>query len=185
MSSPENAGGQWPPQTLELLDRLAAIQRSPRRYVQPIGIIGPGDGGAAECAAAFAAAGCFARAGMSIICGGRGGVMEAASRAAAQAGGIVVGILPEEDTRAANPYLTVAIPTGMGEMRNAIIARSSLCLLAIGGGLGTISEIALGLKWGKPVFCLHEEVQLRGATITSSTGQLIEAAAAWLVEASS
>ena len=65
---------------------------------------------------------------MAVICGGRGGVMQAAAQGASEAGGIVIGLLPEEDTRAANPYLTVALPTGLGEMRNALIARSAICL---------------------------------------------------------
>ena len=146
--------------------------------MQPVGIIGPGNGGEAECAAAWQVANALARAGMTIVCGGRGGVMEAASRGAHDAGGIAVGILPEEDTRAANRYLTVAIPTGMGEMRNAIIARSSLFLVAIGGGMGTISEMALGLKWEKEVFALYGDIVLPGAKYAQSVDQLIEWAAA-------
>ena len=112
--------------TSELLQQLAAIQAGAERWMQPVGIIGPGNGGEPECLAAYQVANALARAGMSIVCGGRGGVMEAASRGAHDAGGIVVGILPEEDIRAANRYLTVAIPTGMGEMRNAIIARNNM-----------------------------------------------------------
>jgi len=76
----------------------------------------------------------------------------------------------------------VAIPTGMGEMRNALIARSSICLVAIGGGMGTISEMALGLKWGKSVFALYEDVQLPGARIAGNVDQLVEWVLVWLVE---
>jgi uncharacterized protein (TIGR00725 family) len=157
-----------------LLEKLARHQESAARFAQPVGIIGPGDGGERECKAAHGIAGWLARAGLSIVCGGRGGVMEAASRGATEAGGIAIGILPEEDTRAANAHLTVAIPTGMGEMRNALIARSSLCLVAIGGGMGTISEMALGLKWGKKVFALYEDVRLQGAVIASTPDDLLE-----------
>jgi uncharacterized protein (TIGR00725 family) len=110
--------------------------------------------------------------------------MEAASRGAAEAGGIAIGILPEDDVRSANKYLTVAIPTGMGEMRNAVIARSSLCLVAIGGGMGTISEMALGLKWGKNVFALYEDVRLEGARIAKNPGELLESVVRWLVDES-
>jgi uncharacterized protein (TIGR00725 family) len=74
-----------------------------------------------------------------------------------------VGILPEDDDRNANEWLSVAIPTGMGEMRNGIIARSGVCLVAIGGNMGTLSEMAMGLKWGKPVFVMHGDVELPGA----------------------
>jgi uncharacterized protein (TIGR00725 family) len=156
-----------------LLTRLRERQASQQRHTQAVGIIGPGDGDAQVCAAARIIARALASAGMVIVCGGRSGVMAAACQGASEAGGIAIGILPEEDTSAANPYLTVAIPTGMGEMRNALIARSSLCLLAIGGGMGTISEMALGLKWGKTVFTLHEDLQLPGARRMSSTDEML------------
>ena len=174
MSSPAVEKNNPSATVTELLEKLARHQKSAARFVQPVGIIGPGDGGARECEAARKIAGQLARAGLSIVCGGRGGVMEAASRGATEAGGIAIGILPEEDARAANACLSVAIPTGMGEMRNAIIARSSLCLVAIGGGVGTLSEMALGLKWNKQVFALYEDIRLQGAVITSTPDELLE-----------
>jgi uncharacterized protein (TIGR00725 family) len=182
MSSPAEEKKNPSAAVAELLEKLKRHQAGEARRRQPIGIIGPGDGGARECAAARAIAGHLARAGFAIVCGGRGGVMEAASRGATEAGGIAIGILPEEDARSANPYLTVAIPTGMGEMRNAVIARSSLCLVAIGGGMGTLSEMALGLKWGKNVFALYEEVRLEGARIAANPDDLLESVARWLAE---
>lgn len=108
-------------------------------------------------------------------------MMEAAAQGATQAGGIAIGILPEDDLRAANAYLTVGIATGMGEMRNAIIARSAICLVAIGGGMGTVSEMALGLKWGKPVFTLEPELPLPGATACDSVEQLQQSVLSWLL----
>lgn len=96
----------------------------------------------------------IARRGAILICGGRGGIMEAASRGARQAGGIVVGILPGRHRGEGNPYLTVALPTGLGDARNAIIASAADALVAIGGGYGTLSEIGLALKMNKPVIGL-------------------------------
>lgn len=93
----------------------------------------------------------IARRGAILICGGRGGVMEAASRGARRAGGLVVGILPGRHRKEGNPYLTVALPTGLGDARNAVIACSADALIAVGGGYGTLSEIGLALKMGKPV----------------------------------
>lgn len=93
----------------------------------------------------------LAEAGAVVLCGGLGGVMDAAGRGAAAAGGAVVGILPGEDRLGASDHLTVAIPTGMGEARNAIIARAADAVIAIGGEWGTLSEIALARKMGKPV----------------------------------
>jgi uncharacterized protein (TIGR00725 family) len=93
----------------------------------------------------------LAEAGAVVVCGGLGGVMDAAARGAAQASGTVVGILPGEDRLGASEHLTVAIPTGIGEARNAIVARTADAVIAVGGGWGTLSEIALARKMGTPV----------------------------------
>jgi len=93
----------------------------------------------------------LARRGVTLVCGGMGGVMEAAARGAAQEGGITVGILPTLDRASANPYIRVAIPTGLGEARNALVVRASDGLIAIDGSYGTLSEIALALQSGRPV----------------------------------
>jgi uncharacterized protein (TIGR00725 family) len=86
-----------------------------------------------------------------LVCGGLGGVMEAACRGAKGSGGLTVGILPGADRAAANPFVDVAIPTGLGEARNALVVRAADAVIAIGGGYGTLSEIALALRAGKPV----------------------------------
>jgi uncharacterized protein (TIGR00725 family) len=86
-----------------------------------------------------------------LVCGGLGGVMAAACRGAASAGGLTVGILPGSDRHNANEWLTVAIPTGLGELRNGLVVRAADVLIAIGGAHGTLSEIALALKAGIPV----------------------------------
>ena len=91
------------------------------------------------------------RAGAVVICGGRGGVMAAASRGAAEAGAVVVGLLPGVDRAEANPWVTVALPTGMGELRNGLIVRAADVAVAVGGAYGTLSEIALALAGGVPV----------------------------------
>ena len=93
----------------------------------------------------------LAEAGAVVICGGLGGVMEAACRGAKEAGGTTVGILPGHDRSAANPYVDVAIATGFGEARNALVVRAADALIAVGGEYGTLSEIALAVKAGKPV----------------------------------
>jgi uncharacterized protein (TIGR00725 family) len=90
-------------------------------------------------------------AGCVLVCGGLGGVMNAAARGAASAGGMSVGILPGEDRDVAGRHLTLAITTGFGEARNAIVARSADAVIAVGGEFGTLSEIALALKMGIPV----------------------------------
>ena len=89
-----------------------------------------------------------------LLCGGGSGVMEAASKGAYERGAIVLGILPGDNNRSGNRYLTCAVATGMGEARNAIIARTADAMIAIGGEYGTLSEIALALKMSKPVITL-------------------------------
>lgn len=92
-----------------------------------------------------------AEAGALVVCGGLGGVMAAACRGAVEAGGTTVGILPGEDPSGANPWVRVAVPTGLGELRNGLVVRAADALVAVGGEYGTLSEIALALKLGRPV----------------------------------
>lgn len=86
-----------------------------------------------------------------LICGGLLGIMNAAAKGAFEAGGVSIGILPGSSRDGASQYLTLSIPTGLGEARNSIIARSADVVIAIGGEFGTLSEIAFALKAGKPV----------------------------------
>jgi len=93
----------------------------------------------------------LARRDAVVLCGGLGGVMEAACRGAKAEGGTTVGILPTEDRHNANPYVDIAIATGMGEARNALVVRAADVVLAVDGEFGTLSEIALALRTGTPV----------------------------------
>jgi len=85
-----------------------------------------------------------------LICGGLTGVMEHAARGAQAAGGLTIGLLPSDDVKEANAYIDVAIATGLGHARNAILARTADGVVALGGGLGTLSEIALALRNRRP-----------------------------------
>jgi uncharacterized protein (TIGR00725 family) len=118
-------------------------------------VIGPSDASAAELEIAYAVGREVALAGAVLVCGGRGGVMEAAARgareAAVQPPAIVVGILPGSDREAANPFVTVALATGLEELRDAVVASSSDGLIAIGGDPGTLIEIGFGLRLGRPI----------------------------------
>ena len=98
----------------------------------------------------------LAERGAVLLCGGLGGVMEAAARGAKEGGGLTVGLLPGADTAEANPHIDVPIATGMGEMRNALIVRAAHAVIAIGGGWGTLSEIALAQRIKTPVVGLHD-----------------------------
>ena len=91
----------------------------------------------------------LAQMGFAVVCGGRHGVMEAVCRGASSVGGMTIGLLPDADPSFANPYVGIVIATGIGEARNALIARASLCLVAIGDSFGTLSEVAFGRQFGK------------------------------------
>jgi uncharacterized protein (TIGR00725 family) len=116
-----------------------------------VAVVGADDASAEQRAAAEEAGRLLAEAGAVVVTGGLGGVMEAASKGAFEAGGLTLGILPGGDRREANPYVLAAVPTGMGEARNALVVRAADALVAIGGEWGTLSEIALARKAGKPV----------------------------------
>lgn len=97
----------------------------------------------------------IATAGYALVCGGLTGVMEAACRGARTADGLTIGILPGLDHADANPFVSVAIPTGLGQMRNVVIVLTADVLIAIGGGYGTLSEIGHALYYNKPVIGLR------------------------------
>lgn len=117
-----------------------------------IAVIGRGDCSGEEYGTAEAVGRLIAESNATVCCGGLGGVMEAACRGAQEAGGTTVGILP--DTGDGNAYLDVIVRTGMGHARNVILINSADAVIAVGGGYGTLSEIAIALKTGKPVFGL-------------------------------
>jgi len=116
-----------------------------------VAVVGPSAGTPAELALGEAVGRGLAEAGAVLVCGGMGGVMEAAAGGAMKAGGKTVGILPTSSRLEGNPYLTIAVATGMGEARNAIVVRTADVVIAVHGEFGTLSEIALALKMGKPV----------------------------------
>jgi hypothetical protein len=116
-----------------------------------IAVVGPSAGTPAELAIGEAVGRRIAEEGAVLVCGGMGGVMESAAGGCADAGGRSVGILPTASRLEANPYLTIAVATGMGEGRNAIVVRTADAVIAVHGEWGTLSEIALALKMGKPV----------------------------------
>jgi uncharacterized protein (TIGR00725 family) len=120
-----------------------------------VAVIGPGEATEDELANAEAVGRELAQRGATVVCGGLGGVMAAASRGATGAGGTAVGILPGSDRAAGNAWLTVAIPTGLGELRNGLVIRAADAVIAIGGAYGTLSEVALALKAQTPVIGLR------------------------------
>ena len=117
-------------------------------------MIGGGQCGAADYAIAMEVGRLIAEAGATLVCGGLAGIMEAAARGAQEAGGSTIGVLPGHDRSLANPYLDHVVTTGMGHARNLAVVSSGDGVIAIGGSYGTLSEIGLAARVGRPVVIL-------------------------------
>ncbi len=143
----------------------------------PVGVIGPRNASTQEYQNAEALGQRLADLGLTVICGGRSGAMEGVCKGHLAHGGQPIGILPEEEWTSANDFVAIPIATGIGEARNAIIACASFALVAIGGGYGTLSEIALGLRLGRPVITLPDSFDVAGAWRCATVEEAVEAIA--------
>lgn len=141
-----------------------------------IGVIGAAQPSPAGLAMAESVGREIARRGAVLVCGGLGGVMEAAARGAFEAGGEVVGVLPGPESASANPFVTIAVPTNMGHARNVIIAHAAEALIAVEGEYGTLSETAIGLKLGKPVVVLPGAQAVAGTLFAESANSAVSIA---------
>ena len=146
----------------------------PRRYVA---VCGASDATASQLESAREVGRLLAESGVVVINGGLGGVSGAASEGAAQAGGTVVGILPGTDRAGANVHLSISLPTGMGQARNVLIVTAAESVIAIGEGWGTLSEIAVARRLGRPVVALDswsveglESVAIPGEAVRRALG---------------
>ena len=112
--------------------------------------------------------------GYGIVCGGLGGVMAAVCQGARESGGITIGILPGVEPEDANPFVSVAIPTGTGSARNRAVVLSGFVVCAFDGGYGTLSEIAFALQAGKPVCAMGAWSEIPGVTSVSTVDEVLE-----------
>jgi uncharacterized protein (TIGR00725 family) len=161
--------------------------RAPR-----ISVCAPGSASDDELLLAGEVGRLLAERGCTLVCGGLGGAMAAACRGAKEAGGVTIGIIPGYDDRAANPWVDHVVCTGLGQARNTVVAATGQALIAVGGGWGTLSEIALGLRLGRPVVLLggwsevfasgagrEQMAELEGAIVVAETAEAaVEAAIA-------
>ena len=121
-----------------------------------VAVVGPGRDVSSDLLAQAREVGrLLAARGAIVLTGGLGGVMEAASRGAYEAGGTTVGLLPGADRADGNAYLSVGLPTGLGEMRNALLVRSADAVIAVGCSWGTLSEVALAVRTGVPIVAIE------------------------------
>ncbi len=141
-----------------------------------IGVIGSGSCGAEIGLLAYQVGEEIARRGAVLVCGGKGGVMEYVCRGNADAGGVSLGILPGLQRSEANPHVTYALTTGLGELRNFLVVRCSDALISVAGEYGTLSEMAIALKEGKRVVALHPPYPLAGLVMAATAGEAVDKA---------
>ena len=144
------------------------LRRSKERIRPPIGVIGPREASGLERERAYRIGRELAAAGLTVLCGGRQGVMEEVCRGVDEEGGVSVGLLPGRDWKCGNRYVGVPLPTGIGIARNALIACCAHVVVAVGTGLGTISEMALALQFEKRVFALADSCAVPGVETFAS-----------------
>jgi uncharacterized protein (TIGR00725 family) len=166
-----------------LRDAVRWLQSDPAmRCRVPVAVIGPRDATRAQREAAFALGAGLAGLEIVLLCGGKGGVMEAACAGTASAGGLSIGLLPDNHWRGANRFVAIPLATGLGVARNAVIARAALALVAVGSGYGTLSEIALALQFGRPVLALLDAPPVVGTRPMGSVDAALDAVCRIILE---
>ncbi len=168
------APGDDMPDGAHPVDPVAAVAGlSGRLRGVPVGIIGPREPAPGQEAIAEELGRRLAESGFTILCGGKNGVMEAACRGALAGGGRPIGLVPDEEWQAANDFVAIPIASGIGPARNAIIARGCFALIAVGGGNGTISEIAFGLQFKRLVLGLAQPPAVPGLIVCADVEEAL------------
>ncbi len=162
------------------MEGLSSIDRPYR-----IGLIGSGDANPDLAEIAYEVGYLIGSKKAVLICGGLGGVMEAGSKGCIEAGGLTIGVLPEKETDSANPYISIPIATGMGYARNLIIVLSSEVIIAVGGGFGTLSEIAYASKFKKHIIGIRTWANIPGLKYVSTPKEAVEMAFSFLSSSTS
>ena len=159
--------------------RLICKDMGARRV--PVGVIGPREATDDQIATAQRVGELLAEYGLALVCGGMTGVMNAAAEGAHRRGGLTIGLLPGSDWRDANSSIVLPIATGLSEGRNMVIAKSSAALICVGGSYGTLSEVAYGLHFSKPVFGLAGAPDVPGLTRLETVEEILPLLAKHLI----
>lgn len=155
-------------------DILNLIKSHPSSFqIPPIGVIGPKEATPDEYQFAEKLGESLAQLGITVICGGRNGVMEAVCKGVYMQDGTSIGLIPSDHWKDANKYVKQIITTNMGPTRNSLIALSAFSLIAVGGGLGTLSEIAYGLHYDKPVIVTDTAPYVDGVIVLNHISEII------------
>jgi len=166
---------------IEVLAALRWLFREGGGRGVPIAVIGPNNANPEQLALAERLGKRLGEIRIPILCGGKSGVMEAVCKGCHDAGGLSIGMLPDNEWTAANAYVSLPLATGLGPARNAIIARAAFALIAIGGGYGTLSEMAFGMHFGRLVLAVADAPELPGVVRCASLDEALERVAARLL----
>lgn len=172
---PADAADIAPCEAVALLAKAGLMRRA------PVAVIGPRDAKPEEQTIAEALGTGIGTLGLQLLCGGKSGVMEAVCKGCLEAGGLPIGLVPDEEWSAANPYVAIPLATGIGPARNAIIARAAEVLIAVGGGYGTLSEMAYGLHFDRLVLTLGAAPSVPGAVACATVKEALDRACQRLV----
>jgi hypothetical protein len=157
---PAAANGGVP---IDAVEAMGLLFRRPACRRVPVAVIGPKNASPRQLEVAEALGRRLGELRVPMITGGKAGVMEAASRGCLAAGGLPIGILPDDEWTAANDFVAIPLATGLGSARNAVIARAAFALIAVGGEYGTLSEMAFGLHFQRLVLALEDAPHVPGA----------------------
>lgn len=162
-------------EAIRLLHQAGGVRRV------PVAVIGPKAASDEQRTIAEALGRRLGELGLTMLCGGKNGVMEAASKGCMEAGGLSIGLVPDDEWTAANPYVAIPLASGLGAARNAVIARAAVALIAVGGEYGTLSEMAFGLHFNRMVLALANAPEVPGAVRCASVEEAVERVAARLL----
>lgn len=154
-------------------DAVRWLYREANAPQVPVGVIGPRDATERQITVSEQLGKRIGELSIPLINGGKNGVMEAVSKGCAENGGTVIGVLPDGEWAEANQYVTIPIATGFGKARNVLIAQACLALVAVGGEYGTLSEMAFGLHFDKPVFTLEGAPEIEGVRSMESVDEVM------------
>lgn len=159
---------------LSFQDAVKRLQNSMNKIRIPIGVVGTNTPTPEQYKIAEELGKRLSKIGLPVICGGRAGIMEAVCKGVNENNGISIGLLPEINIDNANKFVSLPLATGIGFARNSIIAAASLCMIAVGGGNGTLSEIAYGLHFGKKVYTINCSLTVAGTIACDSVEEIID-----------
>ncbi len=157
-----------------MAEAAAFLHRARLCRMIPVSVVGPRNPGPEEYDTALRLGRALGAMGLTVLCGGKTGVMEAAAKGVGEGGGFPVALLPDDEWQAANDFVALPLATGLGPARNVLIARACVAMIAVGGHLGTITEVAYALHFDRPVIGLPGAPDIDGVQHAADVAEAVE-----------